>query len=119
MENRAHRKNALFTISPYLTEDNVLVFDDPSVGLVREPFVMGADDVLIDLAKAHGADPSHFTIIFSDRHFPKPSAVFAKVRDEMGGATYRNDEGEEGWLCPALLCYFSTPPEQLFVQVRG
>jgi len=41
-------KNSIFVIKPYKWE-GMWVFDDPTVELVREPFVAGADKI-IDLA---------------------------------------------------------------------
>jgi hypothetical protein len=43
-------KNSIFVIRPYKWE-GLWVFDDPAVGLVREPFVGGAD-TMIDVATA-------------------------------------------------------------------
>jgi len=44
-------KNSIFVIKPYKWE-GLWVFDDPAVGLVREPFV-GCADTMIDVATAH------------------------------------------------------------------
>jgi len=44
-------QNSIFVIKPYKWE-GMWVFDDPKVGLVREPFVSGAD-TMIDVATAH------------------------------------------------------------------
>lgn len=44
-------KNSIFVIKPYKWE-GLWVFDDPTVGLVREPFVVGADR-MIDHATRH------------------------------------------------------------------
>ena len=41
-------KNSIFVIKPYKWE-GLWVFDDPAVGLVKEPFVGGADTI-IDVA---------------------------------------------------------------------
>ena len=43
--------NSIFVIKPYKWE-GFWVFDDPSVGLVKEPFVGGADSI-IDEAVRH------------------------------------------------------------------
>lgn len=37
--------NSIIAIHPYVYE-GVWVFDDPAVGLVQEPFVSGADDII-------------------------------------------------------------------------
>jgi hypothetical protein len=112
-------KNTIFVIKPYKWE-GLWVFDDPAVGLVREPFVAGAD-TMIDVATAHipNADRG-FLAVFSANHFPGAQIVLDWVREEGGGNVYRWPEnGMEGWLCPALFKYFERAPEKLYVQVRG
>jgi hypothetical protein len=38
--------------------------------------------------------------------------------DPVEGHWYREESGgAEGWLCPALFCYFQTPPPRIFVRV--
>ena len=42
------------------------------------------------------------------------------AREEGGGNVYRwAEKGMEGWLCPALLRYFTEPPEKLYIQVKA
>ena len=115
--NRAKgMKNSIFTLNAY-DHYGVLVFDDPAVGLVREAFVAGADDLLIGLAEAAELDARNFNVMFSDT--PWPGAVeFTRVRKEMGGATYRDSAGNEGWLCPAMFEYFRRPPRTLYASVK-
>ena len=43
--------NSILAIHPYKTE-GVWVFDDPKVGLVQEPFVSGADDIIERMVSA-------------------------------------------------------------------
>ena len=96
------------------------MFDDPAVGLVREPFVCGADR-MIDVATGHipNADRG-FLAVFSASPFPDAQIVLERTREEGGGNYYRwAEKGMEGWLCPALLLYFKQPPEKLYVQVKG
>jgi hypothetical protein len=41
------------------------------------------------------------------------------VRAGDGGNWYRSDdlaELEEGWLCPALLKYFESPPQRIYAK---
>jgi hypothetical protein len=90
------------------------------VGLVREPFVGGAD-TMIDEATGHipNADRG-FLAVFSAGHFPGAQIVLDWVREESGGNVYRwSEKGMEGWLCPALLKYFERAPEKLYVQVKA
>ncbi|MFM7195900.1 MAG: hypothetical protein ACKOYP_14115, partial [Bacteroidota bacterium] len=60
--------NSLLTIRPYYL-DGLWVFDDQRVGLVEEPFVSGADDLIDHLLSQKGlrkkALKQGFTAIFS------------------------------------------------------
>ena len=59
----------MFVIAPYRWE-GMWVFDDPRVGLQREPFVSGAD-VMMDrlVANLPGAEKG-FRLLFSATPFP-------------------------------------------------
>jgi uncharacterized protein DUF6717 len=111
-------KNSIFVIKPYKWE-GLWVFDDPAVGLVKEPFVGGADTI-IDVATMHIPTAGQgFLAVFSAGSFPDAQIVLEWVREEGGGNVYRwPEKGMEGWLCPALLTYFQQAPEKLFVQVK-
>jgi hypothetical protein len=112
-------KNSIFVIKPYKWE-GMWAFDDPNVGLVKEPFVGGADTI-IDVATAHlpKADQG-FLAVFSAGYFPDAQIVLEWVREEGGGNVYRWKEKEmEGWLCLALLRYFTEPPEKLHIQIKA
>src|SRR6185437_3023489 len=112
-------KNSIFVIKPYAWE-GMWVFDDPNVGLVREPFVGGADTI-IDVATAHIPNAKQgFVAVFSAGYFPDAQIVLSWVREEHGGNVYRwREEEMEGWLCPALLTYFDLPPEKSYVRVNA
>lgn len=112
-------KNSIFVIKPYKWE-GMWVFDDPNVGLVKEPFVGGAD-TMIDRATAAlpNADRG-FLAVFSANYFPDAQIVLEWQREDGGGNVYRWKEKEmEGWLCPALLRYFTDPLEKLYIQVKA
>lgn len=111
--------NSIMAIHPYKS-DGLWVFDDASVGLVREPFVAGADE-MIDLLVAGipNADQG-FTLLFSAQPFPGYQAEFEWRREEFGGNWYysaRHDH--EGWLCPALFKYFDHAPKRLYAQAKS
>jgi hypothetical protein len=38
--------------------------------------------------------------------------------DRSGNVYFSPDLNLEGWLCPALLRYFESPPTEIFVQVK-
>jgi hypothetical protein len=64
---------------------------------------------------------SGFRLLFSIEPFPGYQASFTWVRsDPVEGNWYRADEtGEEGWLCPSLLCYFPIAPPKLFARAES
>ncbi len=111
--------NAINIIAPY-KHLGLWVFDDPRVGLVQEPFVSGAD-TMIDRVVATIPDAEKgFVLLFSAEPFPGHQFRLEWRRaDGSGNWYYASDLDLEGWLCPALLRYFSEAPKQLYVQVRS
>ena len=60
-----------------------------------------------------------FLAVFSAGYFPDAQIVLEWVREE-GGNVYRwPEKGMEGWLCPALLRYFTEPSAKLHIQVKS
>jgi hypothetical protein len=110
--------NALMVIFPYKYQ-GTWVFDDEGVGLFREPFIAGID-TMIDKAVANIPNAEQgFRAIFSAAPFPGVNFRLQWRRPESGGNWYYNDEFKmEGWLCPALLKYFPTPPPEIYVKVE-
>ncbi len=111
--------NFLQVIFPYKYE-GVWVFDDADKGLDREPFVFGADTILdwmvVDIPEAE----SGFKLLFSHSPFPGHQAKGEWVREEVGGNWYRlEDPPIEGWLCPALLEYFDSPPREIYAKAEA
>lgn len=111
--------NAIIAIHPY-KHRGFWVFDDPTVGLVQEPFVAGAD-VIIDRLSAHIPDAAKgFRLLFSANPFPGYTASLAWVREDLGGNWYASEAlGLEGWLCPALLKYFDRAPRHLYAKFEA
>lgn len=109
--------NALLVIMPYKWNGQ-WVFDDESVGLIREPFVSGID-VMIDRATANIPDAAKgFKLIFSATPFPGYTLKLDWRRAEYGGNWYWCEQfGMEGWLCPALFKYFASAPDHLYAQI--
>jgi len=108
-------------IAPYRYQ-GTWVFDDPAVGLVREPFVAGVPE-MIDLLVADIPDAeSGFRLLFSARPFPayQKKITWTRGDDDGGGSYYRLDAPPmEGWLCPALFRYFAEPPPELYVKAEA
>jgi hypothetical protein len=112
-------KNSIFLITPYWNS-GTWVFDDPSVGLVKEPFVAGVPEILNELVSPIPNARTGFRLFFSESPFPGWQDEFLKVRDEYSGTWYQRagNPKAEGWLCPALFKYFSQAPERLFVKAE-
>lgn len=111
--------NAINVIIPYRWE-GLWVFDDAKVGLDKEPFVEGADDI-IDLMVADFPDAEKgFRLFFAADRFPSAQFEFEWRRAEVGGNWYYIEAmNKEGWLCPALFKYFDQAPEHIYVKVES
>jgi hypothetical protein len=109
--------NAINVISPY-RYNNLWVFDDPAVNLVKEPLIAGIDTMLDFISKENNQEA--FNIIFSATQFPDHQFCLNWVRGGDGGNWYEEREviKIEGWLCPALLRYFEQAPKQIYIQVK-
>ena len=110
--------NSLMVIVPYKYE-GMWVFDDPAVGLNKEPFIAGID-TLIDKATADIPRAEHgFRAIFSAMPFPGANFKLEWRREDSGGNWYYSPEfQQEGWLCPALFKYFRSAPREIYVKVE-
>ena len=111
--------NSIGVIVPYKYQ-GMWVFDDPAVGLSREPFVAGIDAMIDKLvASIPGADKG-FRLIFSATPFPSHTVKLEWRRQESGGNWYYCPQfAIEGWLCPALFNYFEKAPSQLYARAEA
>ena len=110
--------NSIGVISPYKYE-GMWVFDDPAVGLLREPFVSGIDTMIDRLVAAIPAADRGFRLLFSATPFPGDTVRLEWRREEFGGNWYFCPKLDlEGWLCPALFRYFDTAPPELYARVE-
>lgn len=111
--------NAIQTLMPY-RKFGTWVFDDPDVGLVREPFVLGIPemiDVMVFESSIANADQG-FRMSFSFTRPPQSLSVhhIKLMAQEKGGGWYRDvDTRMGGWLCPATLLYFKVFPREMFI----
>lgn len=113
--------NELIAIHPYKTQ-GIWVFDDAAVGLREEPFVSGADDIIERMVTDLPGAEQGFTLIFSAEPFPGYDLAFEWLRAEHNGNWYRSTAiaiAMEGWLCPALLRYFNSPPARLYAKFKA
>ena len=110
--------NSIMVIYPY-KDRGLWVFDDESVGLLKEPFVSGADTLIDSAPAARGVTDaeSGFRLIFSAGEFPGYDYRFTHTRASDGGNWYYSEDfSMEGWLCPALFQYFDSAPKKLFTK---
>ena len=107
------------TIVPY-NWYGLLVFDDPEVGLEKEPFVSGVPQILYNLCSMAGIkEPKKgFKLLFSGTEFQGFQIKAERLEPDNGGYWYRV-LGQEGWLCPALFKYFDEAPETLYIKVEA
>jgi hypothetical protein len=108
--------NAIMVIAPYWY-NGTWVFDDPTVGLKREPFVAGVPEMIDILVKNIPDAREGFRLTFSAKPFPGHQKKLTWLRGDGTGNFYRlNEPPVEGWICPAMFKYYKTPPENLYVQ---
>jgi len=98
----------------------LLVFDDPEVGLDKEPFVHGVPEILYQLCEVTGIqNPKQgFKLLFSDEEFAGYHLKATRLHEEHGGYWYKV-RNQNGWLCPALFNYFTSAPENIYLKVES
>lgn len=110
--------NAIMVISPY-DYDGTWVFDDPRVGLVREPFVAGVPEMMDVLVADIPNAKDGFRLLFSAKPFPDYQKKLTWLRGGMDGSYYKLDDPPmEGWICPAMFKYYAKPPRELYVKAE-
>jgi hypothetical protein len=111
--------NSLFVVRPY-KHQGTWVFDDDTVGLQREPFVLGIDEMIERLVTTIPNAERGFRLIFAPHAFPGYTAKLEWRREESGGNWYFSPTyGFEGWLCPALFKYFRAAPKELYARAEA
>lgn len=98
----------------------VWVFDDAKRGLVEEPFVPSAGAILDALSAHIPGAAEGISILFSDEFFPGYKALLCRDRPEGDGHWYELyglGEQPSGWLCPALLKFFTNAPDNIYLVV--
>jgi hypothetical protein len=108
--------NSLMVIAPY-KHQGMWVFDDPAVGLNKEPFIAGIDTMIDRMTAEIPNAQKGFRAIFSASPFPGWKEKIVWRRGEGGGNWYYSDHFQmEGWLCPALFKYFPSAPKEIYVK---
>ena len=107
--------NSIFTIVVYKHE-GFWVFDDDRVGLVKEPFVAGADTLIDKLA----GEKERITLIFSIINFPGHKLTLARTNPspEVGTDYTCVELNHDIWLCPALNLYYPVSPNKIYVDYK-
>jgi hypothetical protein len=108
----------IYTIIPYWDEDT-WVFDDPAVGLVKEPFVRGASEMITAMLGVSNVTNAKAGFCMT---FTNAGGGFRLERREPadGGWYYYCPQIKmEGWLCPALYLYFEEAPVRLSCTMRN
>ena len=110
--------NSILVIRPYW-HSGTWVFDDPAVGLTREPFVSGVPEMIDQLVRHIPDAKTGFRLLFSATPFPG-ATKFNRLRSEFGGTWYciADSPQTEGWLCPALFKYFPEAPDSIYAKAE-
>jgi hypothetical protein len=115
----AANANSILIIAPYRYQ-GTWVFDDPAVGLRREPFVAGVPEMIDFLVKDVPNAKDGFRLLFSATAFPGYQHKLTWVRKDGHGNTYRlEDPPMEGWICPALFRYYREAPKELYFKAEA
>ena len=123
--------NSILAINPYYY-NGMWVFDDDRVGLVKEPFVAGADDFIDNMLKVKGVREEAkkgFTLMFALTPFRTANGGSMNFKEFADGGTvyvpegdysnFKNKHGQnEVWLCPALNLYFPQSPEKIYFDFK-
>jgi hypothetical protein len=110
--------NAIMVIAPYWY-NGTWVFDDPAVGLKREPFVAGVPEMIDGLVKDISESKDGFRLTFSANPFPGYQRKLTWLHGDSGGNYYKLDEPPiEGWICPAMFRYYKAAPQALYVKAE-
>ena len=114
----AANSNSILVIAPYRYK-GTWVFDDPQVGMRREPFVAGVPEMMDVLVKDVPNAKTGFRMLFSATAFPGYQHKLTWLRFDGDGNTYRlEDPPMEGWICPALFRYYREPPKEIYIKAE-
>ncbi|MDB5347225.1 MAG: hypothetical protein JWP89_5602 [Schlesneria sp.] len=112
-------------IYPYLMGLN-WVFDDEKTYLKEEAFVCGMSEMISRMVEEKRIPNASrgFAMQFSDVPFSGHDIELnwlraADAESPLGGNWYSGliaGQQMEGWLCPALFCFFPSAPTRLFVR---
>ena len=112
-------ENSIMVLMPY-RYGGTWVFDDPAVGLRKEPFIAGIPEIIDEMVKDIPDAEQGFRLLFSRQPFP---GYTLKLTWRRGGKTgnwyYCEQYDKEGWLCSALFKYYREAPKEIFVKAEN
>ena len=110
--------NSIMVLQPYRYA-GTWVFDDPAVGLRKEPFVAGIPELMDAMVKDIPDAEKGFRMLFSAQPFPGHTQKLTWRRgDKTGNWYYSEQYQKEGWLCPGLFKYYREAPKELYVKAE-
>lgn len=118
-------KTQIQSIAPYFLHSQ-WVFDSDRHGLYEEAFVCGMSEIIDAVLEDNDIVPasveSGFRLTFSANKWPKSTHSLKWLAAEDDGNVYeiRLKDGVtmQGWLCPALFCFFDEAPKEIHVGVE-
>ena len=91
----------------------MFAFDDDVTGLIREPFIGGANYHLDKFA----GEKNSCTVAFSNNKIPEYDVkLVLQDTDAYNGSNYDDEDGRNVWLCPSLFKYFDPAPEEIYIK---
>jgi hypothetical protein len=110
--------NSIVVLMPY-RHAGTWVFDDPTLGLRKEPFVAGIPEMIDEMVKDIPDADNGFRLLFSAKPFPAYTHKLTWRRGDNAGNWYYCEElDKEGWLCPALLKYYREAPREIYAKAE-
>ena len=106
-------------IAPYWDENSgTWVFDEPTFGLIKEPFVLGIPHMIDRMVANMSEAKAGFRLIFSNKPFPQSDNRLTRLQKDMDGWWYEDQHTNKGWLCPAMFHYFKTAPKHIYIKAE-
>ena len=110
--------NCIYVIFPYKFS-GIWMFDDEAHDLKKEAFVSGMPEIINNLVKKLKNPENGFSLYFSQAEFPGFQLKLEHLKEEFSGNWYLDKKtGNQGWLCPALFCYFDKAPRFLYARAE-
>ena len=116
------KSNQIRVLTPW--KEGAWVFDDPTVGLNREPFVTSFGEIIDTMVKGIKDAEDGFMLWFSGEPFEGANEVFSLAnkdgKENRCGNDYKYDkDGRIGWLCPAMYKYFNIAPQNMYFKCEA